>query len=309
MKKITQLLLLTTFACTITYGQQITLMDFGLPSQPTTIGNWNNITSGTSVTPLGLIDNTGATTGEVLTLTDAFDDDINGWGTLTPGSPASTWADAQATRDNLFGENVDFTDTTLSNEPTGGFTLSGLEAGKYYSFKIFASRMIGDGLNRETLYTITGAAAQTATLDATNNTTEVATINNVQPDGSNNITIEATTGTNNTAPNGFYYIGAIEMTKTDTTLSNKSFGINGLVNIYPNPSSEYVNISLSLKAAARVQINVYDITGKKVKTILNEEKSAGNFVQTWNRSNVASGLYILEIDADGRKHNSKLILK
>lgn len=309
MKKITQLLLLTTFACTITYGQQITLMDFGLPSQPTTIGNWNNITSGTSVTPLGLIDNTGATTGEVLTLTDAFDDDINGWGTLTPGSPASTWADAQATRDNLFGENVDFTDTTLSNEPTGGFTLFGLEAGKYYSFKIFASRT-GVSDNRETLYTITGdAGAQTATLNVTNNTANVATINNVQPNVSGEITIQAETGANNTNPNGFYYLGAIEMTKTDTTLSNKSFGINGLVNIYPNPSSEYVDISLSLNAAARVQINVYDITGKKIKTILNEEKSAGNFVQTWNRSNVASGLYILEIDADGRKHNSKLILK
>ena len=84
--------------------------------------------------------------------------------------------------------------------------------------------------------------------------------------------------------------------------------LNNNISIYPNPSSEYVNISLSLKEAAQVKINIYDIHGKIVQTILNEKKSAGSFITTWNRSNIASGVYILEIDADGRKHNSKLIL-
>ena len=315
MKKITQLLLLTLFACTITYGQQITLMDFGVSVQQTA-GNWNNITVQNVLnTATPLVDNMAITTGEVLTLTDEFDlYNINNEGTLSPVvSFGGSSLPITASRDSFFGESLAFDNdgaNPASTEITGGFTLSNLEAGKYYSFKIFASRAtLVDNYIRETLYTITGAAAQTATLDATNNLSDVATINNVQPDGSNNITIQATTGGNNDHPFGFYYLGAIEMTKTDTTLSNKSFGINGLVNIYPNPSFEYVNISLSLNEAARVQINLYDITGKKVKTILNEQKSAGNFVQTWNRSNVASGLYILEIDADGRKHNSKLLLK
>lgn len=305
MKKTTLFLLLTAFTY-VNYAQQITLIDFGLSSQ-TTAGNWNNVTDSSTLTSFtNLIDDSGASTGEVLTLTDVFDDDINGIGTQSPD--ASLPFPSQATRDNFFGEDVDFTDTTLSNEPTGGFTLSGLEVGKYYSFKIFASRT-GVSDNRETLYTITGDGAQkTATLDATNNTSNVAAIYNVQPNVSGKITIEATTGVNNTNSFGFYYLGAIEMTKTDTTLSSDSFSINGLVNIYPNPSSEYVNISLSLKEAAKVKINIYDIHGKIVKTILNEKKSAGSFVKRWDRSNVASGVYILEIDADGRKYNSKLIL-
>ncbi len=306
MKKITQLLLLT-FISSATYGQQITLIDFGDPVQET-LGFWNNFTDqNAALTAVNLIDNAGVSTTEVLTLTDVFDTNVNNNNEGTTSPDAGLPFPATASRDSFFGENIDFNGST---ETTGGFTLSNLESGKYYSFKIFASRVTSvDTYNRETLYTITGATAKTATLDATNNTANVATINNVQPDGSNNITIQATTGVNNDQPNGFYYIGAIEMTKADTTLSNKSFGINGLVNIYPNPSSEFVNISLSLNEAARVQINLYDITGKKVKTILNEDKSVGNFVQTWNRSNVASGLYILEIDANGRKHNSKLLLK
>ena len=148
-----------------------------------------------------------------------------------------------------------------------------------------------------------------ATLDASNNTSNVASIFNIQPNGNGEITIQAETGANNNNSYGFYYLGAIEMTKTDTTLSLDSFSVNGLVNIYPNPSSEYVNISLSLKEAARVKINLYNISGKIVKTILNENKSAGSFIETWYRANVASGIYVLEIDTDGRVYNSKLVLK
>jgi hypothetical protein len=309
MKKIT-LFLFIAVICNIN-AQQITLIDFGLPDQ-TTAGNWNNVTdSGTLNSSTNLIDNSGATTGEVLTLTDVFDDQINGIGTTSPDG--SLPFPSSATRDNFFGEDVDFTDgasgSTISNEPTGGFTLSGLEAGKYYSFKIFASRT-GVSDNRETLYTVTGIAGpQTATLDAANNTANVVSISNVQPNGSGEITIQAEKGPNNTNSFGFYYIGSIEMTKTDTTLSADSFGIRGLVNIYPNPATEYINISLSLNQAAHIKINLYDLTGKIVKTILDEKKLAGSFIETWNKTDLSSGTYILEIDADGRKHNSKLILK
>ncbi|WP_100610362.1 T9SS type A sorting domain-containing protein [Confluentibacter lentus] len=298
MKKIT-LFLLFTSSLFAAYGQQITLIDFGATN---TAGNWNNVNAPATLNSFtNLIDDTGATTGEVLTLTDVFASPANSVGTQNPDSglpfPGS------ATRDSYYGEDA--------TEDTGGFTLSGLEAGKYYSFQIFASR---DGVadNREALYTITGdGGAQTATLDASNNTANVAEILNVQPNIDGEITIQVEKGPANDNSSGFYYIGAIEMTKSDTTLSNKRFGINGTVSVYPNPSSEsqFVKINLNLNAAARVKMDVYDITGKLVKTLLNEEKSAGSFVQTWDRSNVASGLYILKIDADGRNQNSKLILK
>lgn len=299
MKKITLFLLFTSFIF-VAYGQEITLIDFGATS---TAGNWNNVNDpGTLGSFINLIDATnGAATDEVLTLTDVFASPANSQGTQTPdgGLPFPD----TAARDSYYGEDA--------TEDTGGFTLSGLEVGKYYSFQIFASR---DGVpdNREALYTITGdGGAQTATLDASNNTANVATIFNVQPNVSGEITIQVEKGPANDNPSGFYYIGAIEMTKSDTTLSNKRFGINGTVSVFPNPSSEsqFVKINLNLNAAARVKMDVYDITGKLVKSLLNEEKSAGSFVHTWDRSNVASGLYILKIDADGRNQNSKLVLK
>ncbi len=295
------------------YAQQITLIDFGLNTE-ISAGNWNNVTdSSTLNSTTNLIDNSGINTGEVLLLTDVFDNDLNGFGTISPdvGLPFP----ASATRDSFFGESIEFTDSTPSLEPTGGFTLSGLEAGKYYSFKIFASRMTSLNDNRETLYTITGnAGPQTAILDATNNTANVAAIFNIIPNQSGEITIQAEKGPGNNASSdgimyNFYYLGAIEMTKTDTILSTDSFSIAGAINIYPNPSSEMINISLSLKEAAKVKMDIYDINGKFIKTILNEDKPAGSFIQKWNSSSISSGLYILQINAGDKKCKTKLMLK
>jgi hypothetical protein len=313
MKKITHSLmffLTLNFLCS---AQEITLIDFGLAGQ-TTAGNWNNVTdSSTLNTTTFLIDNTGVSTGELLTLTDSFDDNINGFGTQNPD--ASLSFPTTATRDNFFGESLEYTDSTPSLEPTGGFTLSGLDVDELYSFKIFASRMNTLNDNRETLYTVTGnTTPQTATLDASNNTSNVAAIFNVKPNASGEITIQAEKGPNNDASQdgieyNFYYLGLIEMSKTETPLSMDSFSASGSINIYPNPSAEIVNISFSLKESARVKMNIYDVNGKFVKTILNEEKSAGSFIQKWDSSSITAGLYVLEISAGDKKYSTKLVLK
>jgi len=224
----------------VTYGQQITLIDFGVNVQQTPLlpatGNWNNFTVQNVLgTSINLIDNTTTLTGETLTLTDVFDlYDRNNEGTQSPlvsfgGVPMPK----TASRDSFFGEKVSFNSGNgpgPSLEPTGGFTLSGLEVGKYYTFRFFASR-VGVLDNRETKYIITGnAGPQIDYLNPVGNTSNVATISYVQPNSSGEITIQATTGPNNTNPFGFYYLGAIEMTKTDcasTVTWNGSVWSNG----------------------------------------------------------------------------------
>ncbi|MBU3820766.1 T9SS type A sorting domain-containing protein [Flavobacteriaceae bacterium XHP0103] len=308
MKKTTLFLILITFTCVI-YAQDITLIDFGLPGQ-TTGGSWNNITDPATTGVDISLNDTNSNASGIFTLTDAFDDDINGWGTTSPSSPASDWAPDTATGDNFFGEDEDFTDATLSNEPTGGFTLSGLEDGKYYSFNIFASRIGSNGENRETLYTITGnAAPQTATLDAAENTSNVATILNIQPN-SGVITIQVEKGVNNNNFYGFYYIGAMEMTKTDNVLSSetKSLDIGTVSVVYPN-TKEFIKINLNLTESAKVKMDVFDITGKKLTTLLNEEKSVGPFTKVWNTSGYASGIYILNVSANGKTQNTKFVIQ
>ena len=211
------------------YGQESILMDFGSPdvSYPCT-GNWNNITVSSdnqSGIIVNLINNLGNTTGEILTLNDSFNY-YNTDGTTTPD--ASLPFIDSTTKDSFFGESVPFNDVT---NPTGGFTLSNLDPSKYYSFSIFASRMsVSD--NRETLYTATGTNSLSDTLNASNNTSNTATILNIQPLSNGTISFAATTGNNNNNAYGFYYLGAIKMVASISPIT--SINPTSLTLVYPN---------------------------------------------------------------------------
>jgi len=224
MKKIILLFLLLPL---FVISQEYTLIDFGSAVNSSS-GNWNNITSNTdnqAGITANLLSDTGATTGITLTVNDTFHS-VNENGTTSP-SPSLPFI-ATSTRDSFYGEMVAFNGVTNT---TGGFTLSGLDATKYYSFKIFASRN-GVTDNRESLYTVTGSSTLTATLDAANNTANIAQIFNIQPLANGTITFQATKGANNNNTYGFYYLGAIQLIKTTTPYSNTTSSTLSLV--YPN---------------------------------------------------------------------------
>lgn len=184
--------------------------DFGDPGQ-TTPGNYNNMWhNGDYPDPpspiLDAVDDTGLGTGISLTCTDIFWPGTNYSGTTTPAGDALQF-EADATRDNFFGSAVDFGGFT---EPTGGFTLEGLDPGLAYQFTFFASRM-GVSDNREAYYTVSGGGSDTVYLDSANNTSEVAMTGMIFPDANGAMTIEVGPGPNNTNGSKFYYIGSMRI--------------------------------------------------------------------------------------------------
>ncbi|MCK7590678.1 T9SS type A sorting domain-containing protein [Subsaxibacter sp. CAU 1640] len=214
MKKILlSLLLITSF---IGYSQEYSYIDFG-NSGTVTSGNWNNLvvsTQNQDGLTLNLIDSNGNTTGAVLTLTDSFDH-INANGTTSPNGALPF--PSSATRDSFFGA----TDAGFNGNvnPTGGFTLSGLDPTKYYSFSVFSSRT-GVSDNRETLYTVVGSTTASQALNPSNNTSNTADILNIQPNASGEITLTAQPGPNNNNGFGFYYLGALQLIKSDTPIGD-----------------------------------------------------------------------------------------
>lgn len=309
MKKITTFLVMLAFM-SFSNAQQLTYMDFGITTN-TTPGNWNNIAvanaaSASGIT-LALIDSNGASTGVTLTIDDAFNT-VNTGGNASP-DPSLPFP-SSAAADSFFGSTVTFQGAL---EPTGGFILTGLDPTKFYSFSIFASRN-GVSDNRETLYTVTGLTTQTATLDASNNTDNTAEIFDIVPNVSGEITFRAEPGPNNSTSQEFYYLGAIEMTRTDTPLSVNDFEISNGFTIFPNPSTDQFTISFKMNEEANVSVIMYDINGRMVTSIFNDNISSGAFEYTWNRTSatnntIASGLYIVEVTAGGRKISKKLILE
>ncbi len=65
---------------------------------------------------------------------------------------------------------------------------------------------------------------------------------------------------------------------------------------YPNPFNPLTTVPFSLKRQSRVLLEVFDILGKKVVTLVNNELlPAGNFEATFDASNLASGVYFYRL--------------
>lgn len=204
-------------------------VDIDFSSTNITPGNWNNVvqnsTSQTGMT-VNLINSNGAPTGAVLTITDAFNN-VNTSGTTAPD--ATLPFPATATADSFFGNTVSFGGVV---EVTGGLEFTGLDPAKYYSFQVFASRM-GATNNREGRYTFTGSNTLSANLDASNNTSNMAKIYNIQPNATGKITLSVQKGPNNNDASGFYYLGAMRMIITSSPYSDTP-PVASLELIYPN---------------------------------------------------------------------------
>ncbi|MEW6195014.1 MAG: T9SS type A sorting domain-containing protein [Bacteroidota bacterium] len=77
---------------------------------------------------------------------------------------------------------------------------------------------------------------------------------------------------------------------------------------YPNPFNPSTTISYKLLAASHVSLKVYDILGKEVVTLIDEELPGGNYYYTWDASGIASGVYLYRLIADNYSATRKLVL-
>jgi hypothetical protein len=60
---------------------------------------------------------------------------------------------------------------------------------------------------------------------------------------------------------------------------------------------------------ANVSLNVYDINGYLMETIIdNKMRSAGSYNYNFNGSQLASGIYFYELEVDGSRINKKMLL-
>ena len=77
---------------------------------------------------------------------------------------------------------------------------------------------------------------------------------------------------------------------------------------YPNPFNPTTKINFSIPKQGLVTIKIYDVLGKEVVTLLNENKSIGNYEVEFDGSNLASGAYFFRMESSDFVDVKRMVL-
>jgi hypothetical protein len=78
---------------------------------------------------------------------------------------------------------------------------------------------------------------------------------------------------------------------------------------FPNPFNPTTTICYNLdKVNVAVSLRVYDVLGREVAVLTNEEKPAGKYTQTWNASSLPSGVYFYQLISGTYTFTRKMLL-
>lgn len=83
---------------------------------------------------------------------------------------------------------------------------------------------------------------------------------------------------------------------------------------FPNPFRESTSIAYNIEKRTKVDVSVFNTTGRKITTLVNEEKPAGHYETGWNGKNdaggpVPPGIYFCRIRAGNFIRSCKMILQ
>lgn len=89
--------------------------------------------------------------------------------------------------------------------------------------------------------------------------------------------------------------------------------VTELLNPWPNPFNPDTNIPFSLHKDERVTLEIYNLRGQKITTLLDENKAAGRYQVVWNAKDsngreLSSGVYMLRMKAGKYQSDRKLML-
>jgi hypothetical protein len=88
---------------------------------------------------------------------------------------------------------------------------------------------------------------------------------------------------------------------------------NILISNYPNPFNPCTTLSFALSCDMLCKLEIYNIRGQVVKTLMDEQLSAGNQSIVWNGtdengSSVSSGVYFYKLSTPKQTQTSKMLL-
>lgn len=84
--------------------------------------------------------------------------------------------------------------------------------------------------------------------------------------------------------------------------------LSGLPNVYPNPFNSRAKIAFTIDHPGRVAIDIFDIAGRRVESLMDKDMPAGKYETTWRADNFASGMYFYRLSNNGQSVTRKMLL-
>jgi hypothetical protein len=105
--------------------------------------------------------------------------------------------------------------------------------------------------------------------------------------------------------------GTVEASGSPTSVERKPGEIPtspALHQNYPNPFNPTTVINYSVPVAGFVALRVFDVLGREVATLVNEQQAVGNYSATFNASGLPSGMYLYRLTTGGATMTKKMSL-
>ena len=222
--------------------------------------------------------------------------------------------------------DLDFEDQAWQSLPNGDYTwavkavytngITSIASLSNSLNKFVETGMIAGVVRRENTTAIAGATVSVAGYTATTNTAGAYTL--IVPVGSYDVTAEADGFNAQTVENVAVSFGNTTtvnfilhpVSSDDPIMPVVATALNGN---FPNPFNPETTIRYSIKTPGAVKLEVYNIKGQLVKTLVNEDQASGHYKVVFNSHDnkgkaIASGVYLLKLSAPGYQKTSKMIL-
>jgi len=96
-----------------------------------------------------------------------------------------------------------------------------------------------------------------------------------------------------------------------TVAKNSPYGVPGKVELcanYPNPFNPSTDISFSLPHACHVKLEVFNIMGQRIETLVDRQMEAGEHTVSFDGGSKASGMYLYRLTTDESAITKKMLL-
>lgn len=92
------------------------------------------------------------------------------------------------------------------------------------------------------------------------------------------------------------------------TISSGSPSIYSLGQNYPNPFNPMTKVKFEIPNSGFVKLKVYDVQGREVAVLVNEQLNQGTYEVDWNALNYPGGVYFYKLTSDGFSDAKRMVL-